>query len=92
MQAIGKEALPTLDAPDRAAWETAIERGRQGDETTIECRLARPEGGERWVAYHGAPLRHENGEIRGWVVSAVDVTDRRAYEVELKRRALCTTS
>ena len=80
-QAIGKEALPTLDPPDRAAWEAAIERGRQGEETTIECRLVRPEGGEHWVVYHGAPLRHENGEIRGWVVSAVDVTDRRAYEV-----------
>ena len=87
-EAIGKEPLPTLDAPDRAAWEAAIERGRQGEETTIECRVVRPEGGERWVGYHGAPLRHENGEIRGWVVSAVDVTDRRAYEVELKRRAL----
>ncbi len=88
VQAIGKEALPTLDPPDRAAWEAAIERGRQGDETTIECRLVRPGGGEHWVVYHGAPLRHENGEIRGWVVSAVDVTDRRAYEVALKRRAL----
>ena len=87
-QAIGQEALPALEGPDRATWATAIERGRQGAETMIECRVARPEGGERWVAYHGAPLRHENGEIRGWVVSAVDVTDRRAYEVELKRRAL----
>ena len=87
-QAIGQEALASLEGPDRATWATAIERGRQGTETMIECRVTRPEGGERWVAYHGAPLRHENGEIRGWVVSAVDVTDRRAYELELKRRAL----
>jgi diguanylate cyclase (GGDEF)-like protein/PAS domain S-box-containing protein len=87
-QAIGREALPTLDAPDRAAWDAAIERGRQGSTTKIECRVVRPEGGERWVVYHGAPLRHESGELRGWVVSAGDITDRRAYEVELKRRAL----
>ena len=36
----------------------------------------------------GAPLRRENGEIRGWVVSAADITDRKIYEAELKRRAL----
>jgi diguanylate cyclase (GGDEF)-like protein/PAS domain S-box-containing protein len=87
-QAIGKEPLPTLDPADRGAWEAAIERGRQGEETTIEGRVVRPEGGERWVIYRGAPLRHENGDIRGWVVSAIDATDRRAYELELKRRAL----
>ncbi len=87
-QAIGREAVPALDANDRAAWDAAIERGRQGANTKIECRVVRPDGGERWVVYNGAPLRHENGEIRGWVVSAGDVTDRRAYEVELKRRAL----
>ena len=74
--------------PTAPPGQAAIERGRQGEETTIECRVRRPEGGERWVLYRGAPLRHENGEIRGWVVSAVDVTDRKTYEAELKRRAL----
>ena len=86
--ALWKEPLPTLDPADRVAWEVALERGRQGEETSLECRLALPDGGVHWALYRGAPLRHESGEIRGWVLSAVDITDRKIYEAELKRRAL----
>ena len=87
-EAVGHEPLPNLDPADRAAWQAAIERGRQGDETTLECRVPRPEGGHRWMSYRGAPMRGEDGEISGWVVSGADATDRKSYEAELKRRAL----
>jgi diguanylate cyclase (GGDEF)-like protein/PAS domain S-box-containing protein len=88
VEAVGHEPLPTLDPADRVAWEAAIERGRQGDETTLECRVPLPEGGHRWVSYRGAPMRRDDGEVRGWVVSAADATDRKTYEAELRRRAL----
>jgi diguanylate cyclase (GGDEF)-like protein/PAS domain S-box-containing protein len=87
-EAVGHEPMPTLDPADRAAWQAAIERGRQGAETALECRVPRPQGGRRWVSYRGAPIRRDDGEVRGWVVSAADATDRKTYEAELKRRAL----
>ncbi|MBN1528711.1 MAG: EAL domain-containing protein [Thermoleophilaceae bacterium] len=86
--ALGKEPLPQLQPSDRVAWQAAVERGRQGEETALECRVPRPDGGDRWISYRGAPMRHRGGEIRGWVVTAADATGQKAYETELRRRAL----
>jgi diguanylate cyclase (GGDEF)-like protein/PAS domain S-box-containing protein len=87
-EALGREPLPNLEPADKMAWRAAVERGRQGDETALECHVPRPDGGRRWISYRGAPTHRDRGEIRGWVVTAADATDRKAYETELKRRAL----
>jgi diguanylate cyclase (GGDEF)-like protein/PAS domain S-box-containing protein len=87
-EAVGSDPLPNLEPADKMAWQAAIERGRQGEEAALECRVPRPDGGHSWISYRGAPMRRDGGEIRGWVVTAADATDRKAYETELRRRAL----
>jgi len=85
---LGKPLLPALHPADESGWTAAQRRARSGAETDIECRICRPDGEERWVNYGSAALRRTNGDIRGWVVSAGDVSERKAYESELKERAL----
>lgn len=55
-----------------------------GETVEVELRLARPDGGVRWVAVIAQPLRNIEGTIDRIVGSARDVTARRRAEEELR--------
>ncbi len=46
----------------------------------VQYRLRRKNGEYRWLLDHGTPYLNKQGEFRGYICSAVDVTDRRQKE------------
>ncbi|MFO1398149.1 MAG: PAS domain S-box protein [Burkholderiales bacterium] len=75
-------AVRTVDGtrvePDRRLLRRAL-RGESA--TGIELRIVRQDTGRTWVAsYSAAPIRDEGGAITGAVITAQDVTARRAAE------------
>ena len=50
-----------------------------------EFRVVRPDGTIRWVHSHGFPVRNEAGEIYRWAGIAVDITERKHADHELRR-------
>ncbi|MGQ0744568.1 MAG: SpoIIE family protein phosphatase [Acidimicrobiales bacterium] len=43
---------------------------------SVEFRIVRPAGEVRWVAAAARPMRDERGEMRGWLGSYTDITER----------------
>lgn len=64
----------------RAAYNSAFE---QRSEFRFEFRLLRSDGEERWMYTQGVPRYSVDGTFLGYIGSAVDITERKADEVEL---------
>lgn len=56
------------------------------DEKPFECwfRLRREDGEYRWMLAHCVPKRNATDECDGFICTATDVTDRKAYEMRIK--------
>jgi diguanylate cyclase (GGDEF)-like protein/PAS domain S-box-containing protein len=52
----------------------------------MEYRLRRHDGEYRWIINTGRPIFDANGEFAGYIASALDITDRRNTEAELRER------
>ena len=80
--------LNSLHPEDRAhtsrAWLDAVER-RSLYET--EYRIRRADGEYRHVWVRGVPVVKENGEVREWVGTCTDITERKRAQEELARYA-----
>jgi two-component system CheB/CheR fusion protein len=63
-------------------YQTALKRRNP---FTTEFRLRRADGEFRWLLTSGAPRFLSDGGFAGYVGSCVDITERRAAEVELLR-------
>ena len=50
----------------------------------MEYRLRRHDGEYRWMLDHGIPLYAGSGEFTGFIGSALDITDRRRMEEDLR--------
>ncbi|HEY3098676.1 MAG TPA: ATP-binding protein [Methylomirabilota bacterium] len=50
---------------------------------TVEYRLRRPDGEDRWVIDHGVPRRSADGTVVGYIGSGVDVTELRRVQLAL---------
>src|ERR1700733_5570891 len=50
-----------------------------------EARMLRHDGKYRWFLFRYKPLRHQLGRITRWVVSALDIDDRKRSEERLQR-------
>jgi PAS domain S-box-containing protein len=68
----------------RAAFLAAHDRPEGGD-YSIEHRIVRPNGEQRWIATHARVANDPSGETRLVVGTSRDITDRKAAE---ERRAL----
>jgi diguanylate cyclase (GGDEF)-like protein/PAS domain S-box-containing protein len=88
--AIGKEALigaspadflPQAEAAARRDWE--IDLLRSGQASTVEEKVASPDGEQTWLTWH-QPVR--SGERSLLLTSALDITARKQVEVGLMRR------
>jgi len=81
-------AFETLLHPDdregiRAAIRAALATGPAYD---VEFRILRPDGRVHWIAVKGRLLRDPDGKPVRMIGVAVDVTQRRELEEELRRR------
>jgi two-component system CheB/CheR fusion protein len=65
-------------------WQTVrpyMERALAGQEVAYEEELEYRDGGKHWVNINYAPDLEPSGHVRGFVVLAHDITDRKAAEV-----------
>src|SRR6266478_6397816 len=53
---------------------------------TMECRLRRSDGEYRWVLDIGTPRFASDGAFLGYIGSCIDITERKAAEVEARQR------
>lgn len=67
------------------AWEEWL-TGRAPD-YTLEYRVVRPDGSERWVYDTGVVIRDEAGANRYVAGVAQDITERKAYEERIRHNA-----
>ena len=72
------------DDRDRTAslWSSAL-KTRSFYET--EYRMRRYDGEYRWMAAHGVPVLGESGDIRQWILTCADITDRKLAEREIHK-------
>jgi PAS domain S-box-containing protein len=54
-------------------------------EFRLEFRLERSDGVYRWLLNHGVPRYSKDGIFRGFIGSAIDITDRKRNEFELSQ-------
>jgi PAS domain S-box-containing protein len=87
---LGDRWLATVDPDDqRRVWDAVSAALSKRQPFTIEYRLQRRDGEARWLLDHGVPLIENGEELRGYIGSAIDVTDlRRAQEALLEANAL----
>jgi two-component system, cell cycle sensor histidine kinase and response regulator CckA len=70
---------------DRAAVSSAFERQLEGTGTlNHEYRIERPDGTLRWIWDRGFPVRGGDGRIERVTGMAIDVTDRKNLELQLR--------
>ncbi len=65
-----------------AVWRKAVEE-KQGYET--EFRLRRHDGVYRYFLARGVPVLQDDGSVREWVGTCIDITERRRQEEELQK-------
>jgi PAS domain S-box-containing protein len=84
-EAIGDGRLDDVHADDRqacrAGYEAAVAARRP---FTLEYRLLRADGAQRWVLDNGAPSVGPAGDFHGYVGAAVDVTEVKAAQHEVR--------
>ncbi|KAA9333280.1 PAS domain-containing protein [Hymenobacter busanensis] len=67
------------------AQHTLAEAIRTGALYTLEHRMRRHDGQYRWLLAQGAPSFYPNGELYGYVGSAIDITDLKHANARLTR-------
>jgi PAS domain S-box-containing protein len=67
-----------------AAWRRAVETTNVYDH---EQRSRYRDGNYRWVHGHAVPVRDEHGEVREWIGTSSDITERMAVEATTARLA-----
>lgn len=76
---------PADRAKVRAAWQRAIETVST---YAVDYRLRRRDGEYRLIQAHGVPVSGPVGNLREWVGTSSDVTERKQAEEELRRSEL----
>ncbi len=71
---------------DRGAIIEAMNRYMESEDFDKEFRIMRPDGEIRWLSSRSMPVRNEKGEITGHTGVAMDITDKKTFELELLER------
>ncbi len=80
------QPLPAIPDSEQQSFQTMLERYRQGDRLNgFETRRMRRDGTLVDVSVWSAPLRGESGSIEGTLVAAVDVTERKRIEAQMRQ-------
>jgi PAS domain S-box-containing protein len=67
------------------AQHTLAEAIRTGSPYSLEHRMRRHDGEYRWLLSQGAPSFYPNGELYGYVGSAIDITELKQANEQLRR-------
>jgi PAS domain S-box-containing protein len=79
--ALGLGWLNALHPDDRdSAAQAVFEATDERRPFHFECRLSQPDGDPRWTIIAGQPRLGIDGELLGFVGSAIDITERRKAE------------
>jgi PAS domain S-box-containing protein len=77
--------MDAIHPDDRERVEQAwFLRARRGDYDEV-FRIVRPDGTVRWIRDRGFPIRNEAGEVHRMLGTAVDVTEQRQLEEQLRQ-------
>ena len=81
---VGRSILEFVD--DKSRPVVRLRLGHRGPEarSPFEVRFAHGLGGGGWALVHGAPVFDDGGAFHGFLVSLIDITDRRRQEEELR--------
>ncbi|MBX3668449.1 MAG: PAS domain S-box protein [Rhodocyclaceae bacterium] len=85
-ESLGRPLLDFIGADDHAALQrmfAALAHGEQ-ESASMEVRLSARDGSLRWLEMFARVLRDENGALTGFAGSAMDVSERRLAEDQLK--------
>lgn len=63
--------------------DAVLLRSGSGSEQRYEAQIKRCDGERRHVVFHKATLKGEGGEVQGIVGTILDITDRKALEMQL---------
>ena len=85
-RAIAELGLWRDDPATVAALEAAVARAAAGETPRLDLALTAPDGRRLVLDFQIAPLRDDEGRVTHLVPSAVDVTERRATEADLRER------
>ncbi len=77
--------LKSVHPEDLPAAEGAFKRQLEGQETNVEFRVCRPDGGVRWVHEHAVPLRGQSGRLERIVGTMQDITEFKLLEQQFLR-------
>lgn len=77
---VGKTLLEVLGETATGRLRPYIDRALRGEEIRFELEVPYREGGTRWIDAHYVPDRDASGEVAGFFVLVVDITDHRARE------------
>ena len=83
---IGRSVAEVLGTESFGKVENYIERARQGFQSSFETTMTYPDGVKRDVQALYIPDRDEQGNVKGLVAMAVDITDRKRAENELQSK------
>jgi PAS domain S-box-containing protein len=84
-----EDAWPAIPIEDQASVRQRLgETLSHGGPCDIECRLLRPDGSTGWVAMRGEVFRDESGAPVRLAGMAMDVSERKRAELELRRQSL----
>lgn len=84
-ETIGLELASEVHEADRPRLEEALRKATEaGTALTIDVRLRRADGEDRWVAMSGSPLFSAEGLVTGFIVSGIDITARRVIATRLQ--------
>ncbi|HWQ26324.1 MAG TPA: PAS domain S-box protein [Chlorobaculum sp.] len=73
----------TIHPDDREmAIQTAKSAGRNNAEINIEYRVTNPDGSIRWLMARGLPVFDTQGNVKRYIGTVIDITDRKIDEEE----------
>ncbi|HEY9598647.1 MAG TPA: PAS domain S-box protein, partial [Cyanophyceae cyanobacterium] len=76
--------IDTVHPDDRDIVSCAITQQLQGESTSIEYRIMRPDGEIRWVSARAFPIKNERYEVYRIAGIAEDISDRKRTEQALR--------
>jgi PAS domain S-box-containing protein len=86
-QVMGKRLSDILSDKDFQAIRPYVEKVLQGDRVEFEREVHYPDVGTRYLHVIYTPEKDDSGTVRGWIVSMLDITERKRAEDEQKRAA-----
>lgn len=86
-QVMGKRLSDILDDKDFQAIRPYVEKVLQGDRVEFEREVHYQGVGTRFLQVIYTPEKDDSGTVTGWVVSMLDITERKRAEEEQKRAA-----